>query len=315
MLVVVFVIVEDFEKRGYRFQGTGAVEICRWTKNALLGRGVCYKQKFYGVPTHKCMEFSPAALWCNNNCVYCWRPEEFMTPENKEWTGPREMVDALVEKRKSLLTGFLGNERADKALVEDASEPTHFAISLSGEPTIYPHLSELIALLKSRPGHFSTYLVTNGQLPEALERLEALPTQLYLSLTAPNPGLYKRISVPLEKDAWERLLRSCDFLARAATRTVVRITLIKGLNMTDLKGWRTLVERANPHFVEFKGYSWIGFSKRRLKLGNVPTLEEVREFASRVVPDSFEYMDEDAKSRVVAYQNKERKVERFIFSG
>ena len=307
-------MIEEFEKKGYRFHGTGAVEICRWTKNALLGRGVCYKQKFYGVPAHRCMEFSPSALWCNNNCVYCWRPEELMVPaRGVRWTDPVEMVEALVEKRRSLLMGFKGNSRVNKRLLEEAMEPSHFAISLSGEPTAYPHLSELIAYLKSRPGHFSTFLVTNGQYPFTLESLKVLPTQLYLSLTAPNPTLYRRVSVPTEKDAWERLLHSCDFLARADTRTVARITPIKGLNMTDVEGWRALVERCNSHFVEFKGYSWIGFSQHRLKLENVPSLEEVREFATRVMSGlPFSYMDEDKKSRVVVFKNQRREAERVI---
>gem|GEM_PF-6082172 len=32
---------KKFESMGYRFSGTGSVEICRWTKNALTKRGVC----------------------------------------------------------------------------------------------------------------------------------------------------------------------------------------------------------------------------------------------------------------------------------
>ena len=39
--------------------------------------GSCYKHKFYGISTHRCMEFSPAGMFCENRCVYCWRPMEF----------------------------------------------------------------------------------------------------------------------------------------------------------------------------------------------------------------------------------------------
>ncbi len=304
--------VGRFERMGYRFEGTGAVEICRWTKNALKGRGACYKQKFYGVPAHRCMEFTPSALFCNNNCIYCWRPAEFMTPPGDvEWTPPARMVESLVEKRKKLLSGFGGNERVDPRLFRDSLEPAHFAISLSGEPASYPHLSELVAHLKER-GAFSIFLVTNGQYPQALERLDPLPTQLYLSLTAPTPELYRKISVPAGRDAWGKLLHSCDFLSRAATRTVARVTLIRGVNMVEPERWRELLARCNAHFIEFKGYSWIGMSKRRLSLENVPSLEEVREFAESSVPEGYEYMDFDEKSRIVVYRNSRRVVPRFI---
>lgn len=302
---------DRFEKMGYRFQGTGAVEICRWTKNVLTGRGACYKQKFYGVPTHKCMELAPSALFCGNNCVYCWRPAEFLRPQGTEWTGPEEMVESLIQKRKDLLMGFKGNPKTDLSIFNDALEPSHFAISLSGEPTLYPDLCRLMEYLNNRSGTFSTFLVTNGQHPEALRKLKEMPTQIYLSLTAPNPELYGRISIPTKKDAWERLMESCDFIAKVKTRTVARITVIKGMNDVDAGGWGNLIERAGADFVEFKGYSWIGFSKRRLKLENVPTLEDVREFAGRVMGGlGYEYMDEDKRSRVIVY--RKRGVERFI---
>ncbi|MBR9689986.1 MAG: 4-demethylwyosine synthase TYW1 [Candidatus Altiarchaeota archaeon] len=304
----------EFERMGYRFEGTGSVEICRWNKNAITGRGVCYKQKFYGVPTHKCMEFTPSTLFCNNNCVYCWRPSEFLTiPKNPDWTEPEVMVESLIKKRKALLMGFKGNPKTNQELFKEAVEPTHFAISLSGEPTLYPKLSRLIEYLNNRKGTFSTFLVTNGQCPETLKGLKTLPTQIYLSLTAPNSELYKRISVPLERGAWELLMDSCKFLSSVPTRTVSRITLMKNMNMVDVKGWKDIIEASNAHFIEFKGYSWIGFSRERLQLSNVPTLEEVKEFASEVMEGlDFEYMDEDKKSRIVVYKNRSRPIDRFI---
>jgi tRNA wybutosine-synthesizing protein 1 len=38
---------ERLEKQQYRIIGKqAAVKICRWTKNSLTGKGVCYKQQF-----------------------------------------------------------------------------------------------------------------------------------------------------------------------------------------------------------------------------------------------------------------------------
>ena len=79
-----------FENAKYRIAGKhSAVQICSWTKKALRGKGVCYKQKFYGVDCHRCAQVSPAAAWCQHNCIYCWRPAEWM----KRLTLDEEEVD------------------------------------------------------------------------------------------------------------------------------------------------------------------------------------------------------------------------------
>ena len=263
-------------------------------------------------PTHRCMEFTPNTFTCTNNCVYCWRPEEFMLSGGSE-EDPAEMVESLVRKRKDLLMGFKGNPKTNQELFAESLEPVHFAISLAGEPTAYPRLNELVEYLLNRPGTFSVFLVTNGQHPEALERLQPLPTQIYLSMTAPDKSGYRKISVPQLKDFWERFLRSCDFMAGTDTRTISRITLIKGMNMDKAREWAELICRSNAHFVEFKGYSWIGYSKMRLSLENVPTLDEVREFADKVMRHTdCEYMDEESRSRIVVYRNRGRPIDKII---
>jgi len=47
---------------------------------------------------------------------------------------------------------------------EEAQEPTQFAISLSGEPTLYEKVGELIEELRRRGK--TSFLVTNGLYPE-----------------------------------------------------------------------------------------------------------------------------------------------------
>ena len=309
-------IIREFEKKGYRFYGTGGVEICHWTRKSILGEGTCYKETFYGVPAHRCMEFSPAALFCNNNCIYCWRPAEFLQPpKDVEWTEPEEMVEHLIELRKQLLIGFRGNPKVDREKLEEAFIPVHFAISLSGEPTLYPHLPHLIRYLQQREGTFSVFLVTNGQVPDMLEKVvkNAPPTQLYLSLTAPTPELYRKISVPTAEDAWERLVRSVEIVSRARTRTVLRITVIRGWNDTLAEKWAALIKRANAHFVEFKAYMHVGYSQHRLPRDAMPEHEYVKEFAQKVMRGlKYRYMDEHIPSRVVVYRNEGRKCERWI---
>ena len=66
--------------------------------------------------------------------------------------------------------------------LKEAFKPIHFAISLSGEPTMYPKLPELIDEIHKRG--MTAYLVTNGSYPDMVEKLiNHEPTQFYITLT------------------------------------------------------------------------------------------------------------------------------------
>ncbi len=315
-------ILEEMRKKSYGVWNHSAVQICSWTKKAILGEGTCYKNKFYGIDTHRCMEMTPVSVFCTNNCIYCWRPMEFMRlvdikPEDVD--DPKDIYEHLLEERKKLLTGFWGNEKADKELLKEAMIPNHFAISLSGEPTLYPKLPELVKFLRNLPQTKSIFIVTNGQEPDMIQRLideDALPTQLYVSITAPNEELYKKISVPSYPDAWARLKRTLEILENAPVRKVIRMTMIKDWNMDYdmIPEYLDLIKLANPHFVEVKAYMYLGYSMKRLTRENMPTHEEIREFARKMEESSdwLEYMDEQIPSRIVVMRNKENCIDPII---
>ena len=298
-----------------------AVQICEWTKKAIRKEDFCYKQKFYGIPCHKCMQFSPASVFCTNRCIFCWRPSEYMDQiflKEGEVDEPSLIIENLIRLRKQLLSGFGGLEGIDKKHFADALEPSHFAISLSGEPCLYPKLPEMITYLKTLPQTFSIFLVTNAQLPEMLERLckeNALPTQLYISMNAPTEELYRRICNPKLKDFWERFLRSLEIMSKAKTRRIIRLTLIKGFTLDErfLESYLELLKLANPHFVEVKAYMHLGYSQKRLSPNNMPKFEEIKDFSLKLCEISdFELADEKLESRIVLLRNKRNPMERFI---
>ncbi|MEM5829777.1 MAG: 4-demethylwyosine synthase TYW1 [Candidatus Aenigmatarchaeota archaeon] len=306
----------------YGIFGHSTVEICNWTKRSLRGEGNCYKNKFYGIETHRCMEFSPAGMFCQNRCIYCWRPTEFyklLEMKEEQVDEPEQIVQALMKERRKLLTGFGSNKKVRKERLKEAYEPTHFAISLSGEPTMYPKLPRMIKYLKSLPQTKSIFLVTNGQEPRMLERLEkedALPTQIYLSMNAGNKETFLKVNCPLLKDAWERFNQSLKLLSETKARTVIRITLIRGLNDSEgeIPEFVNLIKKANPNFIEVKSYMHVGSSITRLSAQHMLEQDEVKAWSEKLLKflHEFEYMDEQEESRVVAIQNKKRFVERWI---
>ncbi len=315
-------IKDRLKKAGYGVAFHGTVEICHWTKKSLRNQGVCYKRVFYGIDTHRCFEFSPAGMMCHFRCHFCWRPTEFMRviEMDREYVlNPEPLMEALTKERRRLMSGYPGTPAIDKSLLKEALKPTHYAISLSGEPTLYPKLPELIKYLRSLPKTRSIFLVTNGAEPEMLKRLEeedALPTQLYLSVNAPNKELFHKIVHPMINMSWNRFLRSIDFLSKTKTRAVVRMTMIKGWNdsIDLIREYVELLRRANPHFIEIKSYMHVGFSTMRLSKSNMMSHEEIKEYAMSLLQhlNGYRYMDEYPPSRIVVLQNTRRYVDRWI---
>ena len=223
---------------------------------------------------------------------------------------PGETLEKLKELRKKLLSGFGGDPEVDKKIYQEALEPTHVTFSLMGEPLLYPYVPESIEYIKKNwPQVRSIFVVTNGMVPEEIERMireNKLPTQIYVSFTAPDKETYKKVSRPVYKDFWERFLRTLDLLRDAPVRKVARITLIRGWNDTNYRGYVDLIERMNPHFVEVKAYMYIGASRKRLKEWNMPDHAYVKDFALKLLGylPGYEYMDEFEPSRVVVLKNK-----------
>jgi len=315
-------ILSQLKKAKYGVSDHATVELCHWTKKSFKNEGDCYKMKFYGITTHRCMEFSPAGMYCENRCIYCWRPMEFYNsmemPDDKV-AEPEAVVTNLMEERKKLIMGHYGDPKQDKKKLDESLLPSHYAISLSGEPTMYPKLPQLIKYLKTLPATKSIFLVTNGQEPNMLQRLQdedALPTQLYLSTNAPNEEIFQIVNKPRYKDSWERWNTSLEMLSEMNTRTVLRITLIRGYNSSEelIPEFAKMLKRANPHFVELKSYMHVGRSTNRLEYSNSLEMDEVRRFASELANKSevFSVMDESVMSRIVVLQNQERFIDRLI---
>ncbi len=312
---------KDLRKKHYGVFNHSAVQICAWTKKSLKDENFCYKQKFYGVDCHRCMEFTPAAVWCEQNCVFCWRPMEFMKMsrlKKGDVDDPKEIYENLLKERYKLINGFPGNEKVDMKKYRESLIPSHFAISLSGEPTLYPKLPEMIRFLRSLDQTKSIFLVTNAQEPKMLERLskeKSEPTQLYVSVNAPDEKSFNKINRPFRKTAWKTFLRSLGIASKMKTRRIMRMTMIKGMNMDPslIRGYAKLIERLDPHFIEVKAYMWIGYSRKRLKKENMPVHREIREYSEKLAKETgFRIIDEKEDSRIVLLQNPGNKTDRII---
>ena len=89
-----------------------------------------------------------------NGCIHTREEIELLI--NRELTTPEEIMTAHSE----------------------AMRPNHAAISLDGEPLLYPRISEYIQEFRDRK--MTSFVVTNGTLPEKMSELDTLPSQIYI---------------------------------------------------------------------------------------------------------------------------------------
>jgi len=283
------------KKHGYHLAGThGAVKTCLWLNKSMRNDGGCYKSKFYGMTSHRCIQMTPT-LVCNHRCLHCWRAVEVPVDIPTVWDPPDDIIKSCIIEQHRLVSGYGGSEFMDRTKWKEAFEPKHVAISLSGEPTLYPYLPELIE--KFHKKGMTTFIVTNGTNPDMVGKLN--PTQIYISLNAPDKITYQKACAPLT-DTWHDIRQSLETIKDSGSRTAVRITLTKGVNMKNPEGYAHLIEFAEPDYVELKAYMHLGFSRHRLTLDSMPSHEEVLDF-SRKVAEALGYFiaDVSENSRVV----------------
>lgn len=270
-------------KQGYTIVGThSGVKICRWTKSALRGRGSCYKNSFYGIASHLCMETTPS-LSCSNKCVFCWRHGTNPVSTTWRWKvdDPKMIFDGAKEGHYKKIKMMRGVPGVRSGRFEEAMRIRHCALSLVGEPIFYPRINEFVALLHGE--RISSFLVCNAQHPQQLRDLQRV-TQLYVSIDASNKDSLRKIDRPLHRDFWERFNSCLDILRekRFVQRTVFRLTLVKGFNVeNEVEGYADLVAKGLPCFVEVKGVTYCGTSTSSnagLTMQNVPFYEEVAAF-------------------------------------
>ena len=302
---------ETLADQGYQLTGKhSAVKLCYWTKASLTTGRDCYKGRFYGIESHRCLQMSPAIDSCNLHCRFCWRSQGWENDSMMtEYDDPELLLDRSLDAQRRILSGFGGDPSVTPARWDEALSPRHIAISLTGEPTLYPKMNRFLELCAER--NITTFLVTNGTNPDGLRALDPLPTQLYVSVTAPNAELFQRLTLANDPHAWDRMLESLAIVRDLRTRRVVRHTLVKGWNLGWVDQYAALDLLARPDFIEPKGYVYMGRSRQRLGRSHVPEHREIREFAGALGRRTgYPILDESPESKVVLLGRGE--IDRFL---
>jgi tRNA wybutosine-synthesizing protein 1 len=247
---------------------------------------------------------TPSLYSCTLQCLFCWRAQSgdlgVTWDEMKKPTKdtPEEIVEGCFKAQNKIISGYKGNDKTNWQKFQEAQRPNQVAISLTGEPTLYEPLGELIRTFHQKG--LTTFLVSNGTLPMKLSKLSQEPTQLYISLCAPNEQIYKKVCRPLFSGAWEKLNQTLGLLQSFRCPTVIRMTLVKDHNLSLIDDYAKLIEGANPTYIEAKAYMHIGFSNLRLGFDRMPQHKEIKDFAIRLAEKTgYTIINEASESRVV----------------
>ncbi|MFX1516012.1 MAG: 4-demethylwyosine synthase TYW1 [Promethearchaeota archaeon] len=285
------------KKQKYQLSGKNtAVKKCNWTHNMLRENRLCYKH-FYGIQSHRCVQFSPTLI-CNFSCQFCWRIHEsdlglrnmFLdydpTDQDKlrnTFDEPKAVVEGILEGQRKIICGY--KPYVDPNRYNEAMNPKHATMSLTGEPFLYPWIPELINELKRH--NMTVFIVTNGSFPNTLQSILATkqyPTQLYITLPTPGKKNFIRVHRPLEKyNVMDRIWESLNLIGRGVPfRTVARLTVAEGYNLIDPPGYAEMIATMKPSFIEVKGVVHVGATEKRIPRSAMPSHDRIYSFAEEL---------------------------------
>lgn len=190
------------------------------------------------------------------------------------------IIDNAIVNHRTMINVMRGVPGVMPERLADAQKPKHCALSLVGEPIMYPHINEFVRMLHEED--ISSFLVTNAQFPDRIAAMEPV-CQLYVSIDASTKESLKAVDRPLFGDYWERFLACLDAIREKKQRTVFRMTLVKTFNMQEVIEYAKLITIGRPTFIEIKGVTFCGKSGAGdITLKDVPLHEEVCAFAEQL---------------------------------
>jgi tRNA wybutosine-synthesizing protein 1 len=167
-------------------------------------------------------------------------------PVGREWRWqvdePRMILDNAISNHRGMINVMRGVPGVLPDRLAEAQKPAHCALSLVGEPIMYPHINEFVKMLHEE--NISSFLVTNAQFPDRIKEMSPV-CQLYVSIDAATRDSLKAVDRPLFSDFWERFIGSLEALKSKQQRTVYRMTLVKTYNMQEVSSIDTTRKRRN----------------------------------------------------------------------
>ncbi len=164
------------------------------------------------------IDLSPAFKQCNFDCLYCELAPAATVDVQSETPTVNEIITDL------------------KAALQEHSNIDEITLTANGEPTLYPHLKELIEEIDKIKGNKETLILTNSaalvdrEVFNTLLRLD----QVKLSLDAVTTDVFRKIDRPHEGIDISRLVDAViEFSDVYEGKLFIEILFVRGLNDTQ----------------------------------------------------------------------------------
>jgi wyosine [tRNA(Phe)-imidazoG37] synthetase (radical SAM superfamily) len=162
------------------------------------------------------IDLSPALKQCNFDCLYCELAP--MATVDKQ-TATVDVTTIIKELQAHL------NTQVDV-----------ITLTANGEPTLYPHLNELIDAIDKIKGTTQTLILTNSATliePRVFDTLLKLD-QVKLSLDAITPDVFKKIDRPHKSIHIDAIVNQVIAFSKVYTgKLFIEILFVHGLNDTE----------------------------------------------------------------------------------
>ena len=183
------------------------------------------------------VDLSPNIKQCNFDCLYCELKSSSKVDEYKD------IVDL------NLVVNEIKN-----ALKEHKSIDV-LTLTANGEPTLYPHLSELIDAINSFKSGFKTLILSNSstidkkEVQSALKKLDIVK----LSLDCATKECFKKLDRATKSIDLEDIKRGIlEFSKDFKNSLIIEILIVKGLNdkVSEIKKLNEFLKELKPTRVD-----------------------------------------------------------------
>ena len=176
------------------------------------------------------IDLSPTKKQCNFDCLYCELSPTKTVGEYDEVVSVEEVMDAL------------------NAVLIEHQDIDVLTITANGEPTLYPHLSELMDEINQIKGSIKTLILSNSakiaesSVQKALMKFDTVK----LSLDCATPHCLKRVDRSHEGITIESIKEGMlEFRAKFSNPLIIEILMVKGINDSAKE-----IEALNEYFVQ-----------------------------------------------------------------
>ncbi len=161
------------------------------------------------------VDLSPSKKQCNYNCIYCELGKAKPIERMEEVIKVETLINAIQNALNNLTTPI-----------------DVLTITANGEPTLYPHLLDLIQSIKPFLKGVKTLILSNGSLfydPKVQQALKEFDIVKF-SLDAIDLKAFERVDKPYSKDINKILEGILSFSQIYQGQLVAEVLLIKGVN-------------------------------------------------------------------------------------